>query len=69
MATMDKKTAIVTVTTPCTCGAERWFSCRCAEVVAEYLCDALDDVEGRPDPDQVAWIERAHPGMNLIYIG
>lgn len=65
---MDNKTALVTVLTKCTCGAERWFNCTCAEVVAEYDCALFDDVAGAPHPTQVALIQKEHPGCEFRYL-
>lgn len=65
---MSKQTALVTVTTKCTCGAARWFSCTCAEVVAEYDCALFDDVAGVPHPKQVALIQREHPDCEFRYL-
>lgn len=62
-----KRTALVTVRTRCTCGAERWFYCCCAGVVAEYDVFGFDGVPSCPHPEAVAIIMRAHPGYDLIY--
>jgi hypothetical protein len=57
-------TQTVTVTTPCKCGAKRWFQCRCATVIAEYDVTVFDTV---PLQSHIAYIQALHPGMTLIY--
>ncbi len=54
----------IEVRTPCTCGASRWFLCTCATVVAVYEVDVFDTI---PNREQIAFIEHAHPGHDLIY--
>lgn len=55
----------VVVTTPCHCGAPRWFYCNCSKVVAEY------EVENHRDNYIPKWIiddiTARHPGMDLTY--
>ena len=58
----------VTVWTPCTCGASKWFNCGCSHMVARYECDpASEDYRWEPHPIHISEIERRHPGMDLIY--
>lgn len=56
-------TSTVIVREPCTCGASRWFYCRCA-TIAEYEIATFDTV---PNRAHLAQIRAAHPGMDLIY--
>lgn len=60
----EHKTRVL-VRTPCTCGAKRWFSCHCAEDIAEYLC--YTSAPMRPSPQDLDYIWKKHPGMTLIY--
>ena len=65
----DKRSAKVTVCTPCTCGEKhsRWFYCRTAKVVAAYDCQGFEDRPSSPLPRVVEEIKRCHPGMDLIF--
>lgn len=65
---MEATEAIITVRTPCTCGASRWFMCDCAETIARYKCDPLDGT-GMPTPEHAQWVADEHPGMALCYVG
>jgi hypothetical protein len=48
----------------CTCGASRWFNCRCGLDVCTYEIATYDTV---PDRVQLTWIRDQHPGCALIY--
>lgn len=64
---MASERPVITVATPCTCGA-RWFNCGCSTVVARYeAAPASEDFPSEPHPDHVAEVKRRHPGMDLIY--
>jgi hypothetical protein len=65
---MEKR--IITVREPCTCGARRWFMCRCADEIARYECHTdFDGMAGVVHPTDVAAVAALHPGKDLIYNG
>lgn len=63
---MNTNDPTVTVSTPCTCNAKRWFYCTCSTIIAVYQCQNWDH-SGEPHPEAVASISKLHPGMDLIY--
>ena len=65
MRTETKPTIIVR--TPCTCNAKRWFYCTCSTVVVRYECHNEPDGSEMVHSADIAFVERAHPGMDLIY--
>jgi hypothetical protein len=60
------------VYSPCSCEAcvakQPWYRCHDLNLVAEYECAPFDGIPSVPSPSAVAEVERAHPGMRLVYI-
>jgi len=62
--------AVIRVSTPCTCGASKWWNCRCSSIIATYegRGDYQIDGTGFPSRKMIDEVQNAHPGMELIYM-
>jgi hypothetical protein len=58
---------LIHVSTPCTCGAARWFQCSCATMIATYKTHRAPDGPDMVHTKDVAYVKALHPGMDLIY--
>ncbi len=61
----------ITVAPACTCGAARWFQCKCNGDRCEYVADGhpweIEDI-GIPTPHFVEYVAGLHPGCRLIFM-
>ncbi len=71
MNTANFQGPTITIRNPCTCGAKRWFSCRCSsEGEQTFHFPTGSGVDGLlvPTAAQVASVRADFPEMDLIYI-